>query len=416
MPTFSHLVEHCADTKPIPASEFHLRQQALAEKLHALGGAAYIAEPGANALYFANLSLAQWWLSERPFLLIITPILQEQESHNGERVAITPVVRSQVLILTPQFEYTRAKLLHIPTSSNVTFIPWAESESPYKAVVSALKKRHRGQMPKIFVDEGSRFFIVDGIEQISKDFIVENSPSEIQALRESKSSAELALLRCANEVTLMALREVRRHLYFGIRESDAKALILQALMSAGLKNVDALVLFGENAALPHGSGTDRQLGEDDFALFDMMGSLHGYYSDLTRTIALPTSKIPSKHLEVWYTVHAAQSAAKHAAHRGVKASEVDSAAREVIGSVGAGQYFTHRLGHGIGIQVHESPYLRGGNEALLAIGNVFSNEPGIYIEHQVGVRLEDCFFIDEQGKPVLLTAGVGGQAASPWNP
>jgi len=144
--------------------------------------------------------------------------------------------------------------------------------------------------------------------------------------------------------------------------------------------------------------------------------LHGYWSDVTRTFALPSSTIPSEHLKIWYTVKAAQEVALGRAREGVRAEAVDAAARAVIESAGFGKYFTHRLGHGIGLEVHESPYLRGGYTRELLTGHTFSNEPGIYIEGKVGVRLEDCMVIDKDGQAVLLTKEVGGASRSPWMP
>jgi len=177
-----------------------------------------------------------------------------------------------------------------------------------------------------------------------------------------------------------------------------------------------LTLFGENAALPHGSGTDRILGKEDFILIDCGGSLHGYSSDITRTFALPESTIPTEHLSIWFTVHGAQKVALHTAHNGTVTSTVDEKARTSIKGHGYAKYFTHRLGHGIGLEGHESPYLRGGSDDLIMTGHVFSNEPGVYIEGDVGVRLEDIFYIAEDGSAEFLTEGVGGQAVSPWKP
>ena len=156
----------------------------------------------------------------------------------------------------------------------------------------------------------------------------------------------------------------------------------------------------ENASLPHGSGTDRALAPSDLILFDIGGSLHGYYSDLTRTFALLDSHVPTQALEKWFLVQTAQEAAARAAKEGALVSDVDAAARSVIAGKGLGKWFTHRLGHGqwdiesarvgldgysgIGLQMHEAPYLRGGNNVRLSIGNTVSNEPGIYIPGQVG--------------------------------
>lgn len=150
-----------------------------------------------------------------------------------------------------------------------------------------------------------------------------------------------------------------------------------------------------NAALPHGGAADKVLERQDLITFDVGGTLHGYWSDVTRTFALPESQIPSHHLEIWNIVKEAQNAAFKIIAKSVKAKDVDGAARTVIEKAGFGGFFTHRLGHGmsvdvitaplecnssylsgIGLDLHESPYLRGDSQNQLALGNTFSNEPG----------------------------------------
>ncbi|KAI5122038.1 hypothetical protein M0805_006023 [Coniferiporia weirii] len=400
-PSFEHLAAHCADVAPIGASEFYARQQSLAEALHTSGASAYISEPGASAQFFANLSSSQWHLSERPLLLIVAP-----ELVNGS-------VKPLVSVLTPTFEATRSKLLPIVAKDNVSYFEWPEDADPYSIAVSAIPPGNSGD---VFVDGSMRKFVVDGLDNALPKSNVLSAPLEIRSLRERKSPAEINILRCANEVTLLAIRAVRDVLYIGIRESEARGLVENALSSAGLKGSSALTLFGENAALPHGSGTDRVLGKEDFVLIDCGGTLHEYHSDVTRTFALKESTIPSEHLEIWFTVHAAQIAALQSAYNSSLTRNVDGAARAVITSMGYGEYFTHRLGHGLGLEEHEEPYLRGGSSDVIRPGHVFTDEPGVYIEGKVGVRLEDGFYISEDGKAVLLTAGAGGQAVSPWRP
>ncbi|PBK64514.1 Creatinase/aminopeptidase [Armillaria solidipes] len=267
----------------------------------------------------------------------------------------------------------------------------------------------------------TQHFIVDGLRTAFPKATVIATPTEIRQLRERKSEGELELLKCANEATLLAIRHTPKHMHIGIRESDARQLVARALADAGLKDGGCLTLFGgtrlplsilsrpENTALPHGSGTDRRLGPDDFALFDCTASLHGYWSDVTRALALPASTIPETHLQIWNFVHSAQHIAFQTAHAGVVAKRVDGAPRLFLGLAGYAKYFTHRLGHGIGLEVHEDPYLNGGSEAILQTGHTFSDEG-------VGVRLEDCFYIAQNGSAVYLTAGVGGPASSSWKP
>ncbi|KAJ6547073.1 Creatinase/aminopeptidase [Mycena capillaripes] len=387
--------KHCEHLGPITATEFQARQNSLAKTLNELNASAYIAEPGASSMFFGNFSKSDWALSERPLLLIITP----QQIGND--------FMAKVSILTPVFEAPRAKLLPI-VSDNVTFIEWAEESNPYEHAMSILS----GTPGSVFVDGSIRNFIVDGLRAATKAAVA-SAPYEIKRLRERKSPAEIEILKCVNEATILSVRAVREKLYFGIRESMASAMMRATLAAAGLKDGGCLTLFGENAALPHGSGTDRVLGKNDFALFDCTASLHGYQSDVTRTVALTGSEIPKEHLKLWHDVHSAQIAAMSTAHEGVIAAQVDKAARS---SLNNSKYFTHRLGHGIGLEVHEDPYLNGGSQSVLETGHTFSNEPGIYIVGKVGVRLEDCFYIHENGTSVFLTGGVGGQAKSPWSP
>ncbi|KAJ7349214.1 peptidase M24, structural domain-containing protein [Mycena albidolilacea] len=386
--------QHCEHLGPISAAEFQARQNSLAKTLVKLNASAYIAEPGPSSLFYGNFS--NWGLSERPLLLIITPQL------TGDNI------EAKVSILTPAFEAPRAKMLPISSTKAVTFIEWAEEANPYEHAVSILSE----SQGSVFVDGHMRNFIVDGLQAAHPYGAVSSAPYEIKRLRERKSPAEIELMKCVNEATILFIRAVRKRLYFGIRESEARAMMQATFASAGLKDGGCLVLFGENAGLPHGAGTDRALGVHDFALFDCVASLHGYKSDVTRTVALPGSKIPAEHLKIWHDVRAAQTAAVGAAHEGVIAAEVDKAARASLNS----EYFTHRLGHGIGLEVHEDPYLNGGSKTILETGHAFSNEPGIYQVGKVGVRLEDCFYVHENGSAVFLTAGVGGQAKSPWSP
>ncbi|RDX56599.1 peptidase M24 [Lentinus brumalis] len=401
-PDFSHLASHCAHIPAISPDSFLARQDALARTLHSLNVAAYIAEPGASAGFFANLSRSHWGLSERPLLLIIQP----QTGDEG-------TVRANVSILTPAFEETRARTLPIPSDAGVTYTSWAEDANPFSTALNLVPDLADAT---IYVDGDVRTFITDGLQKAAPEAKVLNAPVEVKRLRERKSSEELDIMKCVNEVTVLAIRAVRKHTKIGMRESEVKQLMRSALSAAGLTDIFSLVLFGDNAALPHGGGSDRVLGKHDFILIDTGGALHGYHSDTTRTFALDTSAIPLRYQALWQSVHSAQRHAMLTARNGTVTAAVDHAARKVIKEAGYGQYFTHRLGHGIGLEVHESPYLRGGSDDIILSGHAFSNEPGIYIEGKVGVRLEDCFYIDDDGDAKYLTEGVGGQASSPWSP
>ncbi|PPR08111.1 hypothetical protein CVT24_010572 [Panaeolus cyanescens] len=400
---------YCDHISAISSEEFMNRQNNLSQILQDLGASAYIAEPGANTQFFGNFSNVNWRLSERPLLMIV--LAQTSEVHSG----------TQIIILTPKFEATRAKTLPLPSSTDtrndlVRFIEWAEESDPYSVALSAIP---RGPESTVFVDQSVRKFIADGFQRADPTLNVVSAPLKVTHLRERKSEAEIRILKCVNEATLLSIRHVHKRLYAGIQESQARKMIADSLQQAGLKEGGCLTLFGENAALPHGSGTDRILKPEEFVLFDCTASLHGYYSDVTRTLALLSggSQGPSsQHQKIWEDVRNAQERAFNAVKAGVITSDIDKAARDALEESGFAEYFTHRLGHGIGLEVHEQPYLRGGSNDIISTGHTFSNEPGVYIEGQVGVRLEDCFFIDLDGYPRYLTEGVGGPSHSPWDP
>ena len=188
---FSALATHCATVRPIPTSSFIDRQDRLAQTLHSLGASAYIAEPGANAAYYANLSLSTWHLSERPLLLLITPA-----EENG-------VITGKLTILTPAFEATRARLLSIPSDSEIAYPEWPEDANPYEIAISAIPHLQGSDAApaKIFVDGATRNFIVDGLQEAAGVRAqITSAPVEIRRLRERKTEEELEILKCVNEV------------------------------------------------------------------------------------------------------------------------------------------------------------------------------------------------------------------------
>lgn len=187
MPDFSGLSDHCSHVKPITNEAYITRQDELAQTLHSLGASAYIAEPGANAAFYANISSSHWGLSERPLLLIVTPF---EESG---------VIKGNLSILTPAFEATRARLLPVPSDEEIGYPEWPEDANPYEVAVSAIPALQR-EKGLIFVDGGIRQFVADGVQQAAKDSLVTSAPVEVRRLRERKSEAELEILKCVNEV------------------------------------------------------------------------------------------------------------------------------------------------------------------------------------------------------------------------
>lgn len=188
LPDFSHLASHCAHVQPIPAESFIERQDTLARTLHDLGASAYIAEPGANAAFYANLSGSAWHLSERPLLLIITPTVDDNNRISGN-----------LSVFTPSFESTRARLLPVPSAAEIAYPEWPEDADPYEVAVSAIPGLKSGT---VFVDGNMRQFVTDGLQKaVGGGTKVVSAPVEVRRLRERKSREEIEVMKCVNEVS-----------------------------------------------------------------------------------------------------------------------------------------------------------------------------------------------------------------------
>jgi Xaa-Pro dipeptidase len=226
-----------------------------------------------------------------------------------------------------------------------------------------------------------------------------------------KSPAEIALMRLAAQVTLAAYEAAWKSLQTGMTQNDFSALVSAAHRQLGFPG-QASVQVGEFSALPHGSRTPQTIREGTVLLIDGECSVEGYSSDISRTFVL--GKAPDKVKKVFDVVHQAQTAALKTARPGLAAGEVDAAARKIITDAGYGpgyKHFTHRLGHGMGMDEHEWPYLVKGNMLPLEPDMVFSDEPGIYIKGEFGVRLEDDMHITENGAELFTP-----QSPSPEQP
>ncbi len=225
--------------------------------------------------------------------------------------------------------------------------------------------------------------------------------NKINAMRVIKDEHELEILREAAELADYAIEVGASVLKEGITEIEVMTEIELALKKRGVTHMsfDTTVLSGPKAASPHGKTGDRKIQKGDLVLFDL-GVVHkGYCSDITRTLAFGEPN--EEQLEVYDLVLKAELASLEAVKPGVTAAELDNAARNVINDAGYGDYFTHRLGHGLGISVHEFPSLHGANDLMIEAGMVFTLEPGIYVPGKVGVRIEDDVAVTEDGFEVL---------------
>jgi Xaa-Pro dipeptidase len=374
---------------PITASEFQARiarAQQLMTDAKPDYSALYVA-PGSSMVYFTGI---HWWPSERILGLLIPQ-------------------KGDPILISPAFEEGRLREnLRWPIEIRV----WQEDESPYRIAAAWLKGKH---VPagRIAVESGMPYAFFDGLrksypypEYLSGDAIM-------LGCRARKSEHELALMRLACEATFAVYKATFASLKEGMMQSEVSAMIAAGYERMNLEG-DSLVLFGPAAALPHGTHDDRQLREGDGVLIDGATTVEGYHSDITRTSSL--GKPSDKLQRAFEIVRTTQDAALAAAVAGKTCGSVDDAARAVIAKAGFGpdyKYFAHRLGHGIGIDEHEQPYLVRGNRVILESSMTFSNEPGIYVPGEYGLRCEDDMAISESGSARLLTPGFAPSLAVP---
>jgi Xaa-Pro dipeptidase len=330
---------------------------------------------GTSMVYFTAM---RWGLSER-------------------LTAVVVPVRGQAFVVTPAFEEDRTlEQVADGPLSGAEVLTWHEHESPYALVASGLRSRGIAA-GRIGMEETVRFVFSDGVARAAPALEVVSGTPVTAGCRGVKDDHELALMQLANEVTLSAYKAAFQALEPGMTQGDFGRLVSQAHSRLGFSG-SAGVQVGQYAALPHGSVTPQFIEEGSVLLIDGGCSVEGYRSDISRTFVL--GRPAARMLEVFEIVHRAQAAALAAARPGVEAQAVDAAARSVIEEAGYGPgytYFSHRVGHGIGMDGHEWPYLVKGNALRLEPGHTFSDEPGIYIPGEFGVRLEDCMYITDSG-------------------
>jgi Xaa-Pro dipeptidase len=323
---------------------------------------------------------------------------------NSERLfAVVLPVKGDPFCVCPAFEEDRAReQLALGPLASTDVRTWQEDESPFERVAGGLKDRGIAA-GRIGIEETAKFVFADSVASAAPALKVVSATPVTAGCRMIKDSHEVELMRLACQVTLKAYDAVYRSLAEGMTQNQVGALIDAAYGRLGFSG-GASVQVGEYTALPHGSIQPQTIREGTIIMIDDGCSVEGYQSDITRTFVLgkPTDKMR----KVFDIVHQAQAAALAAAKPGVALEAIDAAARKVIVDAGYGpgfKYFSHRLGHGMGMDGHEWPYLVKNNmfgwkKALtLQPGMVFSDEPGIYIRGEFGVRLEDDMHITEAG-------------------
>jgi Xaa-Pro dipeptidase len=332
---------------------------------------------GTSLAYFTNM---RWSGAERLFAFVLP--------RTGEP-----------FVVCPAFEEDRAReqiALGPFGGPKADVRTWQEHESPYERVAQGLRDRGVAS-GRLGVEETTKFVFSDGVAQAAPTVKLVSGTPVTAGCRVTKDAHELALMRLASDVTLKAYKAAFESLKEGMTQNDFARLVSAAHTRLGFSG-GAGVQVGQYSALPHGSIQPQVIKEGTILLIDGGCSVEGYQSDISRTFVL--GRATDKMKQVFAIERKAQDAALVAAKPGVPCEAVDAAARTVIEDAGFGPgytYFTHRVGHGMGMDGHEWPYLVKGNTLPLAPGMTFSDEPGIYIRGEFGVRLEDDMVITETG-------------------
>ncbi len=374
------LQEITGGVQPITVSERKARVAKAQRLMQRMGIDALLLEAGSALVYFTGV---RWWRSER---------------FTG---AIIPAV-GDMAIVTPYFEEPSVRE---SMSFGDDVRTWHEHENPFALVAGMLADRGL-KGGKIAVEETVRHFVVEGVQQAASGFTIVSGKAVTRGCRMYKSAAEIALMQLANDVTIAAYRHVYPQVDRGMTSADIAALMEQATKALGGRTGFSMALMNEASAYPHGTDQPQEVREGGIILMDCGCSVHDYESDISRTWVF--GEPSKKQRNVWNTVRRGQELALETATVGTPAGKVDDVVRAYYESEGYGPGYQtpglpHRLGHGIGMDGHEPVNFVHGETTALAPGMCFSNEPGIYIFGEFGVRLEDCLYMTEDG-PQLFTA------------
>jgi Xaa-Pro aminopeptidase len=357
----------------VNADRFEQRRRRAVEAIEAAGLAGLLVAPGADLAYLtghAPLPL------ERLTLLALVP-------------------GKPAVLVVPTLERPAAETA--PGVSGVELLDWRDGEDPYRLVARTL-----GAGRYAITDQAWASHLL-ALELATADCMFVAAGRAVPLLRAVKDPDELDLLRAAGVEADAAFADIVGLAFAGRREVDVAGDLDRLLREHGHDRVDfTIVGSGPNAASPHHEAGDRTIAAGDAVVMDFGGVSRGYCSDITRTVFV--GEPDEEQLRVYDVVRSAQQAAFDAVRPGVAAQEVDRAARAVIVQAGYGERFVHRTGHGIGLEVHEPPYIVEGDETTLEPGMTFSTEPGVYLPGRFGVRIEDQVAVTADGAERLNNA------------
>ncbi|MFZ5718529.1 MAG: M24 family metallopeptidase [Pseudomonadota bacterium] len=359
---------------PAPAITREERLARLARAQALMTTDALIVGAGASLRYFAGVG---WNATERLVAMIL------------------PRTGAPVMVC-PRFEEGS---LRASLGIEVALRLWEEHESPYALCAEVLGELGARSLA---IDPALAFFMFDGLRRAAPDVAMESGAAVVDGCRMIKSPAELALMSQAKAMTLEVHRRAARILRPGITTGEVRRFIDQAHRALGADDGSSFcaVQFGEASAYPHGLPGEQALADGDLVLIDTGCRVQGYNSDITRTYVFGTPS--QEQIRVWAVEKKAQAAAFAAVRPGVPCEEIDAVARRVLAEEGFGPDYElpglpHRTGHGIGLSIHEAPYLVRGDRTPLQPGMCFSNEPMIVVPGAFGIRLEDHFHVTEDG-------------------
>ena len=370
------LTNQCLDIKPISSNEFGERIKKAQQLMANNNLAAIYLNAGTNLSYFTG---TKWHASERMVGAILT-------------------ATGQLIYIAPFFEQgTILKFMGVKGE----IAPWQEHESPYDLFCMTLDTLGINE-GNIGIDESTPFFIVDGINQCTKPYTLTSAKTVTAGCRSIKSENELALMQKAKDITLIVQQSAARILREGITTAEVTDFINEAHIRLGAPKGSyfCIVLFGVDSSFPHGVKETKTLEANDMVLIDTGCVIENYISDITRSYVFGEPSDEQRHY--WTIEKDAQQVAFDAAVLSNPCADIDIAARNFLASSGLGpDYETpgcpHRTGHGIGLDIHEWPYLNKADMTPLETGMCFSNEPMLVIPDKYGIRLEDHFYMTPQG-------------------
>ena len=361
---------------PITAKEYENRINKAQKLMQQQNISALYINAGTNLYYFTG---TRWYASER----MVGAILPAE---------------GKLVYIAPHFEIgTLEGFMQIKGR----VYGWHEHESPYDLFGRILKSMKLGSN-SLALDESAAFFITNGIQLANPDYIYSNAKPITASCRMQKSDNEIALMQHVKDITLKVQQAAAAILYEGISTNEVTDFIHQAHIKMGASSGSyfCIVLFGEDSAFPHGVKKPKRLEKNDMVLIDTGCQIEGYISDITRSYVFGEANDNQR--RIWHIEKQAQAKAFEAAQIGQPCSNVDKAARDYLTQQGLGPNYNlpglpHRTGHGIGLDIHEWPYLVGSEKTVLDVGMCFSNEPMICVPGEFGVRLEDHFYMTTQG-------------------